>query len=107
LARAIGDRRSEVIVLGDLGALQRGVGALAGAQALLEQQLALARELGDRRGEGAALWNLALTVDDLGDRARALDLARGALVILQSLESPEVERISRQLASWGQASAAG
>jgi tetratricopeptide (TPR) repeat protein len=76
-ARAIGDRASEAMALGNYAILHYDRGALERATELFEGALAIAREIGDRRRETMTLGNLAAVLHDLGklfDAARAFEL---------------------------------
>jgi tetratricopeptide (TPR) repeat protein len=69
-----------------------------------EQNLAFARANGNRRGEGNALWVLSLMRDKLGNRAKAITLAEASLKIYEEIESPNADKVRKQLAEWrGQA----
>ena len=62
--------------------------------------MAIAREIGDREGEGNALWNTSQALDKLGDRKKAIEHGRDALQIYEQIESPEAERVRKQLQQW-------
>jgi len=70
-----------------------------------EVRLAIAREIGDRRGEGNALWNSALALDKLGDRAQAITRAEAALRIREAIEDPNAAKVRARLAEWRKAGA--
>ena len=72
-----------------------------------EQHLTIARETGDRRGEGNSLWNMSLALDELGERAKAIEHARGALAIREQIEDPNAGKVRRKLEEWGEESGAG
>lgn len=65
-----------------------------------EQQLTIVCEIGDRRGEGIALWNVSLALDQLGERAQAIQHAEQALNIFERIEDPSAARVRAQLAEW-------
>jgi tetratricopeptide (TPR) repeat protein len=67
---------------------------------LQEQALAIAREIGDLRGEAKALYNASLSLDQLGERAKAIANAEVALAVYEKLEDPNAERIRKQLDQW-------
>ena len=100
IAREIGDRRGEGQDLGNLGIAYGNLGEYRRAIEYYEQQLAIAREIGDRRGEGNALWNMSLALDKLGERAKAIENAEAALKIYDQIESPNAERVRKQLEGW-------
>ena len=60
----------------------------------------ITREIGDRRGEGNALWNKALALHELGDRAAAIAHAQGALAIFEQIEDPAADMVRKRLAKW-------
>ena len=60
----------------------------------------ISREIGDRRGEGNRLFNMSLSLDRLGQREKAVDLARSALEIYEQMESPHAEIVRKTLAGW-------
>ena len=65
-----------------------------------EQYVAIAREIGDRRGEGNALWNMSLVLNQLGDRAQAIQHAEQALSIFEQIEDPYAANVREALAAW-------
>jgi tetratricopeptide (TPR) repeat protein len=65
-----------------------------------EQQLLIAREIGDRRGEGNALWNMSLALNELGQRAQAIEHAEQSLEIYEQIEDPFAPQVRAQLAAW-------
>ena len=60
----------------------------------------IARETGDRRSEGNALWNMALALGQLEDRAQAMIHAEAALAIYEQIESPHADMVRNRLAEW-------
>lgn len=60
----------------------------------------IARETGDRSDEETALWNKALVLDQLEDRAQATAHAEAALAIYEQIESPHAEMVRGTLAEW-------
>jgi tetratricopeptide (TPR) repeat protein len=100
IAREIGDRRGEERGLGNMGTIYYSRGEYRRAIDYYEQQLGIAREIGDRSGEGNGLWNMGLVFYQLGDRAEAIANASVALKILEQIESPDVDRVRKQLAEW-------
>jgi hypothetical protein len=43
---------------------------------------------------------VSLSLDKLGQRAKAIDCAKSALKIYEQIESPTAERVRQQLAEW-------
>jgi len=56
--------------------------------------------IGDRRGEGSDLWNVSLALDQLGERAQAIQHAEQALPIFEQIEDPKATKVRAQLAEW-------
>ena len=65
-----------------------------------EKALLIDRELGDRRSEGTGLWNMSLALDQLGERAQAIQHAEQALTIYEQIEDPRAMQVRAQLAAW-------
>ena len=61
--------------------------------------MATDHEIGDRRGEANALWNSALRLEKLGDRAEA------ALRILEAIVHPDALMMRAKSAEWRKAGA--
>ncbi|MEJ6005941.1 adenylate/guanylate cyclase domain-containing protein [Paucibacter sp. AS339] len=94
LARQLGDRQSECIVLTNLGAARAGLGNLAGGQHDAEEALRLSSQRGHRSSECANLCNLSWIALLRGDGARALDLADRALDIALAIHARLFEAVS-------------
>jgi len=62
--------------------------------------LLIDREIGDRRGQGTDLWNMSLALDQLGERAQAIQHAEQALIIYEQIENPTAVQVREQLAKW-------
>jgi tetratricopeptide (TPR) repeat protein len=93
------DRRN---ALDDLGRAYADQADARRAIEFYEQALVIARDAkhGDRRGEGNALFNMSLSLDNLGDRVQAIAKAQAALEIYEQIESPYADRVREQLAEW-------
>ena len=98
-AQRLQRREGEGVALGNLGAAYAVLGERRHAIQFFEQQLAIVREIGDRRGEGNALWNMSL-LDQLGERAQAIQHADQALTIFEQIEGPNADKVREQLATW-------
>jgi len=85
IAREIGYRRGEGIVLGNMGGAYIILGELRRAIKLFEQQLAINREIGYRRGEGNALGCLGLAYAGLGEPYRAIEFHEQNLAIAREI----------------------
>ena len=79
------------------------MGEIRRAIEFYDKALEIAREIGDRRREGGALFNLALALDKLGERAQAIARAEAALKIYEQIEDPNTARVRQQLAEWRKA----
>ncbi len=100
ISREIGDRMREGNHLGNLGSLRRPGRATQGDRILRAGIWRSAREIGDRRGEGNALWNMSLALKDQGKMPQAIECAKSALTILESIESPHAQKVKRKLQEW-------
>ena len=85
IAREIGDRQFEGIVLGNLGLCHASLGDYRQAIDLHTQALAIDRDIGNRHGEGADLGNLGNSHHRLGDYRQAIDLHTLALAIARDI----------------------
>ena len=65
-----------------------------------EKQTVIAREICDRHGEAYALFNMSRALDKLGERTKAIDLAKLALDIFEQIESSTSNKVQRQLENW-------
>jgi len=79
--REVEDRRTEGIVLGNLGILHRQLGDSSLSQSYYEAALSLHREVGDLRFEGTVLGNLGILYLEQGQPARALECYEAALMV--------------------------
>ncbi|MFO1328124.1 MAG: LuxR C-terminal-related transcriptional regulator [Rubrivivax sp.] len=88
-ARAAGNRRYPVTILGNMAAAFEEAGLYAESIAHHREALALARELGLAREEGDILHNLGNALGDAGDREAALASFALALESFEALGLPE------------------
>ena len=65
-----------------------------------EQALKISREIGDLLGEVIWLFNVIQSLDRLGQRAKAIELAKSAFEIFKQIESPYAEQVRLQLDGW-------
>ena len=99
-----GDRRSEGVVVSNLGVMLHHVGRHAEAEAHHLQALAIHREVGHRRFEGIALFDLGTLYFERGALELARDRCTQALAILGEVGDGRGVLLSKMvLASLGQA----
>ena len=88
IERELGNRRSMVYPLSNLGAIAIDHrGDFEGAAKIFRECLEISREVGDRSGESMDLSNLALCAFFAGETDRAIALSRGALKIARDLQN--------------------
>jgi NB-ARC domain len=88
--------------------VQKSYAHLSEAQRAFEfyqQALDIAREIGDLHNEGAVIFNVSLLVDRLGDRSRAIDLARASRQIFAAIPDHGIRendtlRVDARLHDW-------
>lgn len=73
-ARALNDRVTEAVHLGNIGIAHYLLGDSHRAIEYHNLNLTVAREIGDRRIEGAAYANLGIAYDSLGEYGKAISL---------------------------------
>ena len=103
IARAIGNKHSEAFNVAELSTVYASLGERSRTLELSEQAVSIFREIGDKRGEGNSLFNLALTLMEMGtpaEQQRAVVLAQEALAILEAIESPHAQVVKAKLAEW-------
>lgn len=79
---------------------QNSIGEPLRAIQFYEEALAILRESDDQQGEGDILWNMSLTLDELGQRAQAIVRAQDALEIYEQLRDTGAESVRKQLVEW-------
>ena len=52
------------------------------------------------RGEGTHIFNMSISLYNLGQRDKAIPLAESALAIFEQIESPHAETVRKALAEW-------
>jgi hypothetical protein len=92
--QAAGDRRNEAIAHGNIGAGWLGLGALARAQAELEQCLRLMRANGERALEVSPLCALATLALWQGNDAQALAHAHAALETAIAVQARDLQAVA-------------
>ncbi len=88
MAYRLGDLNRECRESNSLGIARREAGDVAGAAALIESSLALARQIGDPQREAKALSNLVDVHMDAGDYAAAVAAGRVAIAADSALARP-------------------
>jgi len=95
LSHAIGDQRSEMVVLGDEATAALNQGDYAAARAAYTQAHALAQRIGHRAGALHAQSGLSGVAAALGDYARARALAEHSLQLCQTINDRQGEAMVR------------
>jgi tetratricopeptide (TPR) repeat protein len=91
IAREIGDRSGEGLVLGNLGWIAGVKGDYTTAHDYSERQLRISRQVGNRHLEAYALINLSFTTGALGDFNSALGFAEQGLALSQEIGNRSAE----------------
>jgi CHAT domain-containing protein/tetratricopeptide (TPR) repeat protein len=85
LARQSGDRLAQANALMNLGLESSAISAHAEGVAFLEDSRQLFAKIGTPASEATVLYHLALAYSELGDLARAKEMAEGAVTIAEKL----------------------
>lgn len=88
IARGIGDREWEGVLLMNLGGSYGDLGKTKKALQLTEEAMIIQKETGNRRHEGSLLTNLANHHFELGDMPKAIELLEKGLVSAKKRENP-------------------
>lgn len=92
VARQIGARRGECLVLGSLGLLHARRGKTTLALKLLRQQLTIAIEFNDRKAEAIASWNIGVLLHRRGDMLGAIQMMEVCLIYEATVGHPDLQR---------------
>ncbi len=95
LSHAIGDQRSEAVVLGHDATAALNEGDYAGARTAYTQALRLVQRIGDRAGEVHARSGLSGVAAALGDYVGARAMAEHALQLCQTINDRQGEMMVR------------
>lgn len=87
LAREIGDLRSQIVALTNLGAALSTLGHSDYGLRAFDEALSIARRTSDSSGEAKALYDKAVVLEKLGFRHTGIEFAEAALEILVALRS--------------------
>lgn len=90
----LGDRRSQSVVLANIGTLRWGQGLVDEAGKAYEASLEMLRRTGDRRREATIMGNLALVLEASGRLDAARELLEQALAIHRELGNRQSEGIA-------------
>jgi tetratricopeptide (TPR) repeat protein len=85
LARAIGDRRSEISALGNLAETLRGLGRFVEAREHVEKGLALSRQMGNRQDEAVAMGILGNILLSMGRSAEAQEYSERLVALSRDI----------------------
>ncbi|OYQ66127.1 hypothetical protein B9G53_05280 [Pseudanabaena sp. SR411] len=85
IAKQMGNRQGEGLVLGNLGNIYDSIGQPQKAIELFQQSLAIAKQLGDREGEGTMFLSLGNVYNSLGKYQEAINFYQQSLVIAKQL----------------------
>ncbi len=86
--------------MGNLGNAYSYLGELHKSIEYYNQALKISRETGDCRSEGNHLFNMSVSLEKLGQRDEAVDLAKTALEIYEQIGIPSAEQVRQQLVKW-------
>lgn len=103
IAREMGNKYGEAADLGNLGLAWAAQGDFYQAINSYQQSVILFREIGNKLGEGCNLLNLALTlrtVSTAAEQQQALTLVKEALLIFETIESPNAKAAKAVLIQW-------
>ena len=76
------------------------MGEVRCATGYFEQSLTLVRESGEPYEEAGLLWEMGLTLRELGYQAEGLARAEEALALLERMEDPRASTVREQVARW-------
>lgn len=88
LAREIGNKKSEGIILGNIGVHYGQIGEFQEALKYFNQKLTITKEIGDRGEEAHILTNIGVVTGWLGDFRKSLEWYKKALRIIEELANP-------------------
>jgi predicted ATPase len=86
MTRRLGDKARQARELNSLGVSLRADGDIAGARALLEASVRLAREIGNRTRESTAVSNLVMLLVDAQEWSAALEASGEAVALSRTLD---------------------
>jgi tetratricopeptide (TPR) repeat protein len=100
LCQASGDPQQEQDLLGNLGTVYSSTGQWETATGYYERALALARQARDRPGEGVWLLDMALVLDEQGQRAEAVQRMQAAEGVLSQAGHSAAAKAREWLERW-------
>jgi tetratricopeptide (TPR) repeat protein len=98
--RIIGDLRGVSNTLNSLGRAYQQAGSVGSALEFYQEAVKIARDTCDQSAEAGALFDMALALDQLGDRDEAISQANLALRLYEKLEHHRVRLVREQLTEW-------
>jgi tetratricopeptide (TPR) repeat protein len=105
MARAAQDRFAEKFALERLGTVYAGIGNLPRSLRLLGESLAIAHDLCDRKHEAELLWHIGIRQAESGQREQAMNYAKAAIHLLESVGNPEANVYREHLQKFEQGAA--
>lgn len=97
IKRVAGNKLGEGNSLGNLGLSYNAIGEYKKSIEFQEQALEISKEINDRLGEGNSLANLGVSYQQMGDSDKACELWTESFTILNSLGSPQAEKVRQWL----------
>jgi tetratricopeptide (TPR) repeat protein len=98
--REVKDVNSESYALGNLGKAYADLGRHEAAQKCFRKSLAIAVRFGARQSQGYSYFESSRSLWAMGRRNEAIEAAREALAIFETLEDHYAVRTRKQLARW-------
>ena len=100
ISQKIRNRQGEATNLAGLGRTFADLGETQRAVQYFEQALSISRETGNRQVEAIVLFEKSVALNKQGQRTDALLCAKGALKILEEIESRHADKVRQKLVEW-------
>jgi len=98
--KIIGDLRGVSSTLNSLGRAYQQAEKIDPAIEFYKEAAKIARDTSDQSAEAEAFFNLALALDQLGDREEAVSQGKLALKLYEELKHHRASLVREQLAEW-------